>query len=171
MPRSRSRRKVTKPTASRSIKRPQKTPYSAVEVIEYPDGSRSIVSYQAGTGRIDPKARYFAKTLDTDWFRAHPRRSHRIRQAIAGETPNVSSSTYIIVRQVKPGYHERVNFEALVPIPEGDAPEHLAHAFFDLLREAPVRVIHLGELQARMHAYQKGGGTEGPSAGNLLTVH
>jgi hypothetical protein len=169
MSRKKSRQTATKPKAQ-TERYPQKTLHAAVEIIKYPDGSSSIVSYAAGAKLIDPDVRYAAKALDTEWFRSHPNRSHRIRKAIVGETPNVTSDTYIIVRQVRPGYHERINFEALVPVPERDPPEHLAHAYFDLLRESPVRVVHWGELAWRTYAYEQGGGT-GDGPGDARKIH
>src|SRR5271165_1268093 len=113
MSRKRSHRKVTKPTANRAVKRSQKTPHAAIEFIHNADGSASITSYSPGAQLIDPDARRLAKNLDMEWFRSHPQRSHRLRRAIVGEAPTkVTPNTYIVVRQIRPGYNERVTFEA-----------------------------------------------------------
>jgi hypothetical protein len=171
MPRSKSRRKATKPHAGRHTRRPQTTPQAAIGLIEFADGSKSITAYSAGASLVDPDALYHAKTLDKEWFRSHPRRSHRLRRAIAGELgQSATSDTYVIVRQLKPGVRERISFTALQPLPEGDAPEHIAHAFFDLLRESPDGVIRWDKLAARMHAYESGGRAEDDSE-KSPTVH
>ena len=172
MSRKRLHHKSSKPTSRSSAKRPQKTPDAAIEFTTLRDGSASITAYSAGAELIDPEALSLGKTLDSEWFRAHPRRSHRLRRAIVGEAPQkVGPNTYIVVRQMMPGYYVRSFFDALVPLPEGDAPEHIAHAFFDLLQEFPGGALHWGELAARMRAYETGWSTEETRGGRPRTVH
>jgi hypothetical protein len=160
MPRSKSRRKATKSKPHNTAAYPQKTAHAAIEFIKHPDGSQSIVAYPAGAKLIDPDARYLAKTLDREWFRLHPYRTHRVRRAIEGEGANVTPNTYVIIRQLRPGLRERISFEALVPLPEGDAPEHVAHALYDVFKTSAGRVIRSDELAARIYAYESGGKLE-----------
>src|SRR5262249_31392023 len=122
-----------------------------LDIINHPDGSCSVSAYPASPGEmlIDADARYRAKQLDDDWFRSRPNRSHRIRRAIVGEVLGVTRDTYIILRQLKPGHRQRLTFKAFVPLPEAEAPEHIAHAFFDALQRSATRIINnreLGEL-------------------------
>lgn len=95
-----------------------------------------------------------AKTLDKEWFRSHPHRSHRIRRAVAGEIPGANAETYIVVRQLAPGVRMRVFFTPVGPSPEGEAPEHIAHAMFDLIRSAPGRMLSHQELFQASRAYE-----------------
>jgi hypothetical protein len=95
-----------------------------------------------------------AKTLDKEWFRSHPHRSHRIRPAVAGEMPGANAETYIVVRQLAPGVRMRVFFTPVGPFPEREAPEHIAHAMFDLIRSAPGRMLSHQELFQASRAYE-----------------
>ena len=95
-----------------------------------------------------------AKMLDKEWFRSHPHRSHRIRRAVAGEMPGANAETYIVVRQLAPGVRMRSFFTPLGPYPEGEAPEHIAHAMFDLNGSAPGRVLSHQELFQASRAYE-----------------
>lgn len=165
------RDKFSKPTHQRATKRPQETADAMVEVFRYPDGSMSVLPYRAGPKLINFDAQYHAKALDREWFRSHPHRTHRIRKAVEGEVLNMTANTYVIVRQLKPGYRERASFEPLGPLPEGDAPEHIAHAWFDLIKEFPGRTILGDELAARMRAYETGWSTEKTRGGSPRTVH
>jgi hypothetical protein len=157
--------------ASHLKERDQKRAVDAAELIRYADGSFSMSASAPGDVPIDPHARYFAKTLDENWFRSHPRRSHRLRRAIVGEEPGVTPETYIVLRQVRPGFRQRLIFKALVPLPEGDAPEHIAHAFFDLLLKYPNGMILADELFERIRAYAMRGETDNLSPNASRTVH
>lgn len=95
-----------------------------------------------------------AKTLDKEWFRSHPHRSHRIRRAVAGEIPGANAETYIVVRQLAPGVRKRGFFTPVGPFPEGEAPEHIAHAMFDLIGSAPGRMLSHQELFQASRAYE-----------------
>jgi len=95
-----------------------------------------------------------AKILDKEWFRSHPHRSHRIRRAVSGEMPGAHAETYIVVRQLAPGVRMRTFFTPLGAFPEGEAPEHIAHAMFDLNRSAPGRVLSHQELFQASRAYE-----------------
>jgi hypothetical protein len=170
MARSKSRRKATKSKPHNTATYPQKTAHAAIEFIKHPDGSQSIVSYPAGAKLIDPNALYLAKALDSEWFRLHPYRTHRVRRAIEGEETNVTPNTYVIIRQLRPGLRERISFEALVSLPEGDAPEHVAHALYDVFKNSAGRVIRSDEWAARIHAYESGGAAEDGSE-KPPTVH
>jgi hypothetical protein len=54
-----------------------------------------------------------AKTLDREWFRSHPLRSHRLRRPIAGEFTDGSAENWVVVRQLQPGVRLRLPFYAL----------------------------------------------------------
>jgi hypothetical protein len=95
-----------------------------------------------------------AQMLDKEWFRSHPHRSHRIRPAVAGEMPGANAETYIVVRQLAPGVRMRVFFTPVGPSPEGEAPEHIAHAMFDLIRKSPRRLLPYQELFKASRAYE-----------------
>jgi hypothetical protein len=95
-----------------------------------------------------------AKMLDKEWFRSHPHRSHRIRRAVAGEIPGANAETYIVVRQLAPGVRRRGFFTPIGPSPEGEAPEHIAHALFDLILSAPGRLLSYQELFQASRAYE-----------------
>ena len=95
-----------------------------------------------------------AQTLDKEWFRSHPHRSHRIRPTVAGEIPGANAETYIVVRQLTPGVRRRGFFTSVGPSPEGEAPEHIAHAMFDLIRKSPRRLLPYQELFKASRAYE-----------------
>lgn len=118
---------------------------------------------------INPKALYLAKTLDKEWFSLNPHRSHRLRRAIVGEMPGVTPETYVVIRQLEPGFRHYVPFKALVPLPEVEAPEPVAHAFFDVLQKSPAGVINHRELGELMRAYAVGSEADNP--GKPRTVH
>jgi hypothetical protein len=63
---------------------------------------------------------------DTRWFKAHPDRKYRIRQALAGELPGVTADHMVAVRQDFPGVRFRAAFRCSSPLPPGDAPEWYA---------------------------------------------
>jgi hypothetical protein len=94
-------------------------------------------------GSLDAAA--LASDLDRRWFQANPGRHHRIRAAIAGETPEARAGDYVVVRQVRPDFRIRWGFHSDNPLPAGEAPEHVAAAIFDsILKErAP---LGLGRL-------------------------
>jgi hypothetical protein len=59
-----------------------------------------------------------------------------------------------VVRQLAPGVGMRGFFTALGPFPEGEAPEHIALAMFDLIESAPGRVPSHQELFQGSRAYE-----------------
>ena len=171
MPRSRSRRKATKSNINQGRNYPKTSPHVETAFLRHSDRSASVKVYWFSIKLADRGPVYRAQSLDGEWFRSHPHRLHRIRNAIVGEFPNVTPNTYVVVRQVKPGYHERVPVDALEPVPDGEAPEYVAHALFDHIAESPDGVIRQDELAARMHAYQMGTEAEGSSVERPQTVH
>jgi hypothetical protein len=134
------------------------------------NNQRGIVVINLGYGRVETPAD-LAKTLDREWFRSHPLRSHRLRPAIPGEVPSVSAESYIVVRQVAPGVRMRGSFTPTGPLPEGEAPEHIAHAMFDLIMECPGRLIPLQEWKQRSRAYEVAADPEDPSHNTPLYRH
>ena len=113
----------------------------------------------------------FAKQVDRDWFRSHPQRSHRLRRAIPGEIPGGSAETWVVVRQLQPGVRKRCSFDAAVEFPSDEAPEHIAHAMYDLIAEAPGRPILHHELMQRSRAYEVAPDPEDPSRDKPLRCH
>jgi hypothetical protein len=95
-----------------------------------------------------------ATMLDKEWFRSHPYRSHRLRRAIPGEIPGASAETYIVVRQLAPGLRARGSFKPTGPLPSDEAPEHIAHAVFDLIMKFPGRLLPVQEWQQLSRAYE-----------------
>jgi hypothetical protein len=95
-----------------------------------------------------------AKTLDREWFRSHPLRSHRLRRATAGEFTDGSAEKWVVVRQLQPGVRARLPFDAFVTFPSEEAPEHIAHAMYDLFAENPVRTIFCHEIVQRSRTYE-----------------
>jgi hypothetical protein len=112
-----------------------------------------------------------ALKLDREWFRSHPYRSHRLRRAIPGEIPSVSTESYIVVRQVMPGVRMRCSFEPTTSLPSGEAPEHIAHAMFDLIMESPGRLLSHEELLLRSRTYEVAADPEDPSRNKPLHRH
>jgi hypothetical protein len=60
-----------------------------------------------------------------------------------------------------------MSFSTAVPLPDGDAPEHIAHAIFDALDEASGRMV--SAVDRRMHAYSVKGGFRWDGAAR--TIH
>jgi hypothetical protein len=112
-----------------------------------------------------------ALELDREWFRSHAYRSHRLRRAIPGEIPGVSAESYIVVRQVAPGVRMRCSFEPTTSLPSGEAPEHIAHALFDLMMEFPGRLLPYQELLQRSRAYEVAADPKNPSCDKPLHLH
>ena len=113
----------------------------------------------------------FAKQVDRDWFRSHPQRSHRLRRAIPGEIPGGSAETWVVVRQLQPGVRKRCSFDAAVEFPSEEAPEHIAHAMYDLIAEAPGKPLLSHELFQRSDAYKVAPDPEDPSGDKPLRRH
>jgi hypothetical protein len=112
-----------------------------------------------------------AKQTDRDWFRSHPHRSHRTRRALAGEMPGVGAEMYVVVRQLAPGFRSRRVFEPVVPFPSDEAPEHIAHAIYDLVEEYRGRPVPGHELFNRIRAYAIGANPEDPFCDKPLRRH
>jgi hypothetical protein len=102
-----------------------------------------------------------AKNLDKEWFRSHPHRSHRLRRTIAGEFPD-DAGDWVLVRQLQPGVRLRLPFKALAQFPSGEAPEHVAHAMYDLVLETRDRPVFGHEIIHRSRMYELAGNREDP---------
>jgi hypothetical protein len=171
-----SRRKAQRPTdrswRQKTVERQQSRP-GAVVKLQHPDGSASFCTLSQGEALFDPDARYLAKKLDDDWFRSHPHRSHRIRRLIPGESPGASMQRYIVIRQVKPGFRLRQPFDVVGELPDEEAPEPVAHAYFDLTQEyqSSGRVIPVNELARRINAYAETGRAENPTDDKPRVIH
>jgi len=113
----------------------------------------------------------FAKQVDRDWFRSHPHRSHRTRRAVAGEIPGGGAETYVVVRQLAPGFRSRRAFEQVVPFPSDEAPEHIAHAIYDLVEEYRGRPVPGHEVFNRIRDYAIGANPEDPFGDKPLRWH
>ena len=163
-----------KSKAKESAKRCPSGTYFVVDIIQPDGGPMSVVPYSIGPGEtlVDDNAQTTAAKLDKSWFESHPNRSHRIRHAVAGEAPRTASTEpYVAVRQVVPGFRLRRFFAMAVPLPEDEAPEHIAHAFYDVLEEHPGGPIFAQDLDQRIHAYGLGADIGDPSDSKPPTVH
>lgn len=69
-----------------------------------------------------------ASERDRLFFERHPRRSCRVRPAIAGELPGLTTPAegwaMIAVRQIAPGVRARMSFTAPAIIPDSEATTH-----------------------------------------------
>jgi hypothetical protein len=81
------------------------------------------------------------KRDDAAWFRANPRRSHRLRPMFPGEAPTLMRRSIalpsrhemqVVVRQVEPGKRVRLAFGRNLDCPIPDV-EAILHAMFDLV--------------------------------------
>jgi hypothetical protein len=109
-----------------------------------------------------------AKTLDREWFRSHPLRSHRLRRTIADEFPE-KAGDWVLIRQLQPGVRQHLPFKALAQFPSGEAPEHIAHAMYDLFAEFRRAPIFMHEIIQRSRIYEIAG--EDPSQDTPLRRH
>jgi hypothetical protein len=134
----------------RTARRPSKRKNAASRPVDHDFGvlSNELAPRPAGTPAE------LAKKLDEEWFRSHPYRSHRIRRAVAGEMPGVGADSYTVVRQVAPGLRMRGFFVPVGSVPEGEAPEHIAHALFDLILTSPRRLLSFQELFQVSRGYE-----------------
>jgi len=88
-----------------------------------------------------PAVAELASEADRLWFKAHPNRSHRLRQALVGEGPGVTAEHLVVVRQSFRGLRFRWPFRCRMPLPPGDAPESTARDFFEgLVRERDLNI-------------------------------
>jgi hypothetical protein len=160
-----SRNKVRRPTNKITERRGTNNRFAE----SVPGGSRSSrsqTSVMIGGIAGDPEAFAAAAELDKNWFRTHLHRSHRIRRALAGEVPAGKSQMYVVVRQLQPGVRCRLYFDTPTALPEDEAPEHIAHAIFDLAQKYHgARSIPGHELSQCIQAYAAGAGT-GHSSGS-----
>lgn len=127
-----------------------------------------LVYYQTSA---PPSPVDLARHLDREWFRSHSHRSHRLRRAVTGEFPEGSTDTWVVVRQLEPGVRQRLPFNALVQLPSGEAPEHVAHAMYDLIAEARGRTVFGYEIIHRSRMYEIAGDREDPSQDTALRRH
>lgn len=74
---------------------------------------------------------------DRDWFKANPRRSHRMRAAYPGEWPAEQATPFTVVKQDQPGVRRRLGIKITAELLElGEPPEEAVWAIFDLATEA-----------------------------------
>jgi hypothetical protein len=173
MSRKRARRTPIRRSTQKNADRRLGDTAFALDVMERPDGSKTISGYFLAPGKTpsDPDAQTLAVYLDREWFHSHPHRTHRIRRAIAGELPSVPPDHYVVVRQVHPGFRLRLPFDMAAPLPQDEAPEHIAHAVYDVLQEYRGKVVPDHELFQRIRAYALGGDTGPPSHGKPPIRH
>jgi hypothetical protein len=57
----------------------------------------------------------------------------------------------------------RGSFTPVGPLPEGEAPEHIAHAIFDLILKSPGSLVSYQELLQASRAYETAPDPEDPS--------
>jgi hypothetical protein len=112
-----------------------------------------------------------AKNLAKEWFRDHPHRSHRLRRAIPNEFAHDPAEIWVVVRQTRPGLRVRLPFQAHTPLPSEEAPEHIAHAMYDLFWEAPGKPVLAHELFKRSRAYEVAPDPEDPTREKPLYRH
>jgi hypothetical protein len=169
-----ARRIARKSKARESAKRSPNGTYFVVDTIQPAGGPMSLVSYSIGPGEtlVDGNAATAAAKLDKAWFESHPNRSHRIRLAVAGEVPGMTArEPYAVVRQVAPGLRYRRFFDTTVPLPEDEAPEHIAHAIYDLVEEHPDGTVPTHEIAQRIGTYGLGVDSGDPTHDKPPTVH
>jgi hypothetical protein len=165
MSRNNACRSTSKTTAQRNIKRRRNNNWFADSVPGESSSPSSGCSVMIGGIASDPKAFATAAELDKHWFRTHPYRSHRVRRVIHGEVPAERPQTYAVVRQLKPGVRYRLYFDAPAALPDSEAPEHVAHAIFDLTQKYyGGRSIPGYELSERIRAYAAGANTSDSSS-------
>lgn len=73
---------------------------------------------------------------DAAWFAKNPSRAHRVRPVYPQEFPQVSDAPFVAVRQIRGGLRSRIPVNPIERY--RDAPEHIAHAIFDLTCSAGV---------------------------------
>jgi hypothetical protein len=149
MSRKRARRTAVRPSEVKRAVRPPRNP------------RRAMLTDQIAAPASTPTD--LAQMLDREWFRSHPYRSHRLRRAILGEVPGVTAQSYVVVRQVMPGIRMRCYFKTIGPLPSDEAPEHIAHAMYDLIMTFPGSVLPLQEVFQRSRAYEIAADPEDPS--------
>jgi hypothetical protein len=168
-----ARRISRKPKAKESAK-PQSDTHFVVDIIQPANGPTSVLPYSIGPGEtlVDANAVTTATKMDKAWFKSHPNRSHRIRRAVAGEVPGTTATeSYVAVRQVVPGFRYRRFFDTTVPLPEDEAPEHIAHAIYDLVDKHRGGTVPPHEIAQRIHSYGLGADIGDSSDGRSPTLH
>jgi hypothetical protein len=100
---------------------------------------------------------------DAAWFKAHPHRSHRLRQpydaelqeAVAPTIAPASAIPYIVVRQVRPGHRLRLPIWSDIEMPDIEA---MGHALFDLsVGHSPAHPLPMTKTVSRALEYARGG--------------
>lgn len=93
---------------------------------------------------------------DAAWFTKNPSRAHRVRSVFPDEFPKElhAQSDYVVVRHVKPGVRARL---PITPHEKfRDAPEHVAHAIFDLAYNAsPNESVSVQKINKRAAELRK----------------
>jgi hypothetical protein len=148
-------------------------PLFVIDVIGSPDGSHSTYMYWTSSEKalVNSDAVNRARSLDKDWFRTRPHRTHRLRRATPGEFPGAKDDTWVVVRQRQPGIRLRLPFQALTSLPSEEAPEHIAHAMYDLLSEARGKPVFLHEISQRSRVYAVVADPEDPNQENPQYRH
>lgn len=99
-----------------------------------------------------PDAWERAAADDRAWFEANPGRRTRLRRAVFGEFPaHPDFLSYVIVREVSPGFRIRAHFATTGALNRAEAPEEVAVWF--LHRFAP----DVLRIEAEHGAKTKGG--------------
>jgi hypothetical protein len=83
----------------------------------------------------------------------------------------MTTEQYTVVRQLQPGYRSRQPFNTAVELPQEEAPEHIAHATWDVIQEYWGRVVPDDELFRRIRAYEMGSETMDFSPNAPRIVH
>lgn len=108
---------------------------------------------------IDAASVSAASASDAAWFKANPRRSHRLRVALPGEFPPLPMPEGVrivtAVRQLEPGMRLRVPFGLPACLPVEDVPEAECCAMFEMALEnngsGRDKPFTIGDIQARVH--------------------
>jgi len=102
---------------------------------------------------------------DAAWFEANPKRSHRLRKLLEGETKDLFAGStppslppgheyQVLVRQVEPGFRVRLPFGRNLEISIPD-DEPVIHALFDVTSTSPGEPINGQEVLERADRYAK----------------
>jgi hypothetical protein len=100
---------------------------------------------------------------DAAWFKAHPHRSHRLRQphdvelreTMAPAVTPASAIPYVVIRQVRPGHRLRLPIWSDIEMPDTEAN---GHALFDLsLKQTPGQPLPMIKIASRALEYARGG--------------
>lgn len=87
---------------------------------------------------MDPIKR--GSDLDREWFKANPGRVYRIRRALIGEMPFApADKTWVITRQIEPGFRLRTSTGAPV---DASASDEVLAEIWEMVAKEPLSVMH-----------------------------